>query len=181
MNALYLLLAAAEETPADPPADAADPGRLILEYVLYAAVIVIGLVLLALLHRKGRLPKHMELKKQLDGFAQELALFSQLYREGKTARLKEFKRAANVLYRADKLIYTITAVAEKERDGDIANIATTLEGVRADMLPCKAGKADRDDAGLDAAAEKTAQAQLLLDKILARDAEIKARRTKKAS
>lgn len=39
--------------------------RLFLEYLLYAAIIVIGIVLLLLLRKCGRLPKHDELYKKL--------------------------------------------------------------------------------------------------------------------
>ena len=39
--------------------------QLIIEYAVYAGIIVLGLLILALLKRKNKLPNHSELKEAL--------------------------------------------------------------------------------------------------------------------
>ena len=155
-----------------------DTTRLILEYVVYAAVIVVGVVVLALLRRAGRLPRHAELKKQISAFSEDLKAFSaEAY---SLTRYQFFRRVAKLLYRADKLAYTAAQVADKERDGDIAAAAGKIEGVRALLTPYRFGKRDSADlGGIAEAADRVGEAGAILEKILARDAELKARRTNK--
>lgn len=169
----FLLLA---ETTADGGADTA---RLIIEYVIYAAIIVAGLFILALLRRAGRLPKHAELKKQFSSLSDDLKAFART--AASLTRYQFFRRVTKLLYRAEKLEFTATQISDKERDGDIGTAAIRIQNARDLLAPYKFGKRDSADlGGISEAADKIDEAISIIDQILARDAELKARRAKKA-
>ena len=111
--------------------------QIIIEYVVYAAIIVVGILILLLIRRKMRLPRHADLRKMLTDFTALLAAFS------KTAvslpRLKYLKNISNLLYRLDKLIYTADRMAEKERDGELESISLLLGQARAEIAAYKFG------------------------------------------
>lgn len=117
MSIVSLLAETAENTPFD--------YRLIIEYAIYAAIIVVGIFILALLKRADRLPKHTELKKLLLTFSDDLKTFS------KTApsltRYQFFRRVSKLLYRADKLEFITAQMADKERDGDIETASLRIQ------------------------------------------------------
>lgn len=171
MNA-FLLLA---ETTAD---GGADTSRLIIEYVIYAAIIVAGLFILALLRRAGRLPKHAELKKQFSSLSDDLKAFART--AASLTRYQFFRRVTKLLYRAEKLEFSATQISDKERDGDIGTAAIRIQNARDLLAPYKFGKRDSADlGGISEAADKIDEAISIIDQILARDAELKARRAKK--
>ena len=64
-----------------------DPVRLIIEYVIYAAVIVVGILILLLLRRKTRLPRHGELRGKLAAFSEDLESFRKETESGSFTRL----------------------------------------------------------------------------------------------
>lgn len=170
MSIFSLLAETAENTPFD--------YRIIIEYAIYAAIIVVGIFILALLKRADRLPKHMELKKLLLTFSDDLKTFS------KTApsltRYQFFRRVSKLLYRADKLEFITAQMADKERDGDIENASLRIQAARDFISPYKFGKRENTDlGGIAEAADKIAEAIAIFDKIMVRDDELKARRTKK--
>ena len=172
MNPFLLLT----ETTADGGADTA---RLIIEYVIYTAIIVVGLFILALLRRAGRLPKHAELKKQFSSLSDDLKAFART--AASLTRYQFFRRVTKLLYRAEKLEFTATQISDKERDGDIGTAAIRIQNARDLLGAYKCGKRDRADVGgISEAADKVDEAISIMDQILARDAELKARRAKKA-
>lgn len=167
----FLLADAAEQT--------VSTANLISEYVVYAAIIVVGLVVLAMLRRAGRLPKHTELKKQLAAFIEDLGAFT----EGAAAltRYQFFRRISKFLYRADKLEFITAQMADKERDGDIGSASALIQNARDLISPYKYGKRESTDpSGITEAVEKVTQAAQIIDRIIARDDELKARRAKKS-
>lgn len=166
MNGLILLADAAAEN---------GTVRLVLEYLLYAAVIVVGILILLLLRRKTRLPRHSELRAQLGALAAELSAL----RKADPPRLKWLKALSRLLYNADKLIYVTDRMADKERDGEIANVSALLEQMRAELAVYRTGaRAADDDGGLAAAQKKIAEAEELMQRVLARDAQLRTERSR---
>ena len=105
--------------------ESVDWTRIIIEYVAYAAVIVVGILILLLLRRKTRLPRHRELRTQLH----DLSAAADAFRTQPPTGLKRFKALSALIYRLDKLIYVTDRMADKERDGQIAGISTLLTAV----------------------------------------------------
>ena len=171
MNALTLLADAAEMTPV----------RLITEYLIYAAVIVVGILILLLLRRKTRLPRHTELRRQLADYARALEDFCPTAENGSLTRMKFFKAVSKLVYRADKFIYVTDRMADKERDGEIGSVSVLLGQARTELSSYKFGTRGTEDAdGIRAALSKVQESVALFDRILARDAQLKGERSKKA-
>ena len=154
-----------------------DP-RLWIEYVAYAAVIVVGLIVLAMLRKAGRLPKNAEFKKQLVAFSEAIVALSK--DAPALSRYRFSRRATRLTARADKLAYTAAQMADKERDGDLETASGHLESARTQLAAYKFGKRDASDlGGMSEAAASAARALALVDGILGREAELKARTAKK--
>lgn len=163
MNLYLLATEAATES-------ATDPEKLLLQYIVYGAIIVVGIVCLILLKRASRLPKHKELKEQLTAFSTQLDAFS-AEQNGRT--YDAIKSGKKLLYTLDKLIYVTSAMAQKERDGDLNTLSSKLESAREDLSAYRIGKHE-DESRLTASRRKVAEAIALLDSILERDAALKA-------
>ena len=158
---------------------AADVTRLVIEYCAYAAVIVVGIAVLLLLRRAGKLPKHAELQKQIAALGEELAAFPA--DAPALSGYAFYRRAAKLTGKADKLQRVTAEMAEKERDGDISAAAGLLESARESVAMYRFGKRERTDTeGFSEAAEKAQAAAKILGAILTRDEGIKARREKKS-
>lgn len=168
---LYLILSAAADTP--------DRGKLILEYAVYTAIIIVGILILLLLRRAGKLPKHGDLRKQFAAFSEELTAFSK--DAASLSRYQFFRKVNRFLYRAERLALTASQLAIKERDGDIDRAAGCMSSVRDLLAPYKFSKqAGSNHAAIANAVDKANTAVNIMDKILARDAELKSRNRKKA-
>lgn len=89
MNFFALL---AETAQTEVPAET-DILRLVLEYLLYAAIIVVGILILLLLRRKTRLPRHKELRDQLQNLSESLEALSKTNLSG----LKSFKTISKLI------------------------------------------------------------------------------------
>ena len=123
MNVFLLLTEAAE-----PVAEAAGTsGELLLNYLIYAVIIVVGILILLLLRRASRLPSHAEVKQKIAAFSAALAAMDESAPEHLVERLN---RANKLLGDCDKLIYATSALAQKERDSDMDGVCTLLEGAR---------------------------------------------------
>ena len=151
--------------------ESVDWTRIIIEYVAYAAVIVVGILILLLLRRKTRLPRHRELRTQLH----DLSAAADAFRTQPPTGLKRFKALSALIYRLDKLIYVTDRMADKERDGQIAGISTLLTAARNELFSYRSGQRDlSDEEGLALAQQKIADAVELLERILLRDERLKA-------
>ncbi len=150
----------------------------ILEYIIYAVIIVVCVALLILIRKHNRLPRHPEFKKRIEGLLERIDALSG---EGGCEKKYDFiKQLTRALYVADKLNYTATVMAEKERDGDIGRVATALDAARNELVQYKYGRRDRTDGeGIAAAAEKVRAAVDIMDRVIERDSAIKARKAKK--
>ena len=90
-----------------------------------------------------------------------------------------FKGISKALYKADKLIYTVTLMSEKERDTKLGDVAVRLERVRNCLLPYRfKAKAEEDLSGVYTAIGEMEKGVAVLDKILERDKEMRSRRAK---
>ncbi len=148
--------------------------RLLFEYIFYAVIIVIGLIVLGVIKKKNRLPSHAEFKRQLVALLDKLKTFRKTEQEEEKSNYDFFKKIADLIYQADKLIYTSSMMANTERDVEIDSVSTMIETAKNDLLPYKFGKKDKDDSsGLCDAEKKLEEAVSVLDKILARDIKLK--------
>lgn len=152
---------------------------LVVQYIIYAAVIVVGIIVLLLLRRAGRLPSHRKLYEQLQAHLQNMEHVLSALQNGKDARFRFFKTISKLLYTTDKLVHATSALARKERDTDIDNISTQLEKVHYELAPYKYGKRQPGDlAGVEQALLELRKAVQVMDNVLARDEQLKARSVK---
>ena len=155
---------AAQDTPETPAV-----ADIVVEYVVYAVIIVVSIFLLILLNKHSRLPRHGELKKKLTALLGEINSIS-----AGEKRVDFFKSISRAMYKADNLSYTAAMMAEKERYADLGKISTYIDEARAELSPYKYGKKEpEDDEGIKAAAAKTEQAIAVLDGVIARDNKMK--------
>lgn len=159
------LLLAAEET--------ARSDRLLLQYLIYAAVIVAGVLLLVLLNRITRPPKHTELKSRLQTFAEAL---DRVPERGENA-YEKLKTVAKLIYQLDKLVYVSFTMSQKERDADLDSFSVMLEGARNELTAYKASKCEVPQR-LTNAQTKIGDAAALLDRIIERDRTIEKKNRK---
>ena len=93
--------------------------QLAIEYIVYAAIIVIGILLLFALRRCGRLPKHAELAKKLTDFESELRAFQSSDKH--LSGYRYFRNISKLIKRADKLLFYSAQMADRERDSDLGS------------------------------------------------------------
>lgn len=153
--------------------------ELLIEYVVYTAIIIFGLIVLWLIKQKTKLPSHAELKKRLHGLLQDLQQLLKTEKNTQESAYDFFKSTTKCIYGTDKLIYVVTLMAEKERDGNLDNIARSLENVRNSLTPYKFKiKGKEDLSGLVYAIEQTESVIAALDLILERDKDFRAKRVR---
>ena len=153
--------------------------ELILQYAVYLAIIIVGLLVLWLIKQKTKLPTHIELRKRLEILDKNLKDFVRSEKKSGQRPYDFFKRTARCIYTADKLIYIVTLMAEKERDGNLDTIAKMLENVRNSLSPYKFKlKSKEDISGLISACDQMSQALAALDLILQRDKDMRACRSR---
>lgn len=151
--------------------------RLFLEYLLYAAIIVIGIVLLLLLRKCGRLPKHDELYKKLSETEAAVRRFPESAKELSSFRYR--RTLSKLVSRADKLLYFTAQMADKERDNDLNRASMLIESARDALRPYRYEK--RGDLTADLAADIADKFLAAADAVkgtLARDAQLRAERAK---
>lgn len=158
----------AEAVPA--AAEGTDWAGLLLQYCIYAAIIVVGLVALWVIRHHNKLPSHPELKRRLEGLASEIETLIADCGKKSVGSYDFFKRISKLLYNTDRLVYFSTLLADKERDGDIGNISIALENARDTISPYKfRTKTQEEPNGLYEALEKVRSAAAIMDKIIRRD------------
>ena len=150
--------------------------ELLLQYGIYAAIIIVGLLVLGFIKRATKLPSHAELKKRLQVLTGDIRAF--IKAEGEEISGYDFFRmASKCANRANKLAYTVTLMAQKERDGNLDAISALLEEANACITPYKFKAKGREDlSGLEQALEKTEKAIASINLILERDKDLRARR-----
>ena len=175
-NLLAILLAAADggET-AETVAKTPETWQLITQYVVYAVIIVVSILILMLLRKHTRLPRHGELKKKMQTLLSDIRSI-----DVKSKRMDFIKSVSRTMYKADSLSYSAGMLAEKERYSDLGKISSLLEGAREDIAPYKYGKREQEEGeGIAAAEEKVRSAIDVCDVILNRDSAIKNSSSKK--
>lgn len=144
--------------------------ELALQYGIYAAIIVIGLVVLWILHRRSKLPSHVELQSRLHALASDIEALASACGSSEMGTYAFFKKISKLLYQTDSLVYVSTLLSDKERDGDIGNIAIALENARDAISPYKFRSKTQDEpGGLYEAYEKVNGATVTMKKIIDRD------------
>lgn len=166
-NLLSLLLAAgdvAEET--------TEVWELVTEYVVYAVIIVISIVLLIVIRKRTRLPRHTELKKKLSALLNETESLA----ASDEKRMDFIKRVTRVMYKADNLSYVASLLSEKERYADLGRISSLIGEARSALAPYKLGKKEVvEPDGFTLAIQKLTAAMSVLDGVIERDSELKRR------
>ena len=139
--------------------------KLLIEYIVYAVIIVVSIILLIFLRKHTRLPKHSELRKKLSALVDEINKL-----KAPENRMNFFKMVSRTVYKADNLAYTATMLAEKEKYADLNKIASLLDEARGELGEYKYSKKEPEQYdGIDAAADKVTRAIAVLDKIIERD------------
>lgn len=173
---LSLFSLCAEET----PAPALDIHSLVLQYVVYAAVIVVGILALLLLKRKMRLPTHEELSRRCKLLAVSLDKLIEGAKEEQASPYDFFRALNKQIYATGKLAYLATLAADKERDTGISEAAKKLEASKAKLSPYKfKATAKGETEGLLDARTELDGAVAALERILGRDRELKAKKEKR--
>ena len=150
---------------------------LLLQYIGYLGAILVGLVILALIKHGTKLPTHSELKKRLLVLRDELKGFAEVGKSTTSSGYEFFKRSSHCMYSANRLAYTVTLMAQKERDGNLDSISVLLEEASTCISPYKFKAKGIDDlSGLEQALEKTQRAIASIDQILERDKDFRAKR-----
>lgn len=176
----YLLTAAAEAGQ-DAPAEAADPLFYIIQYAVYFAIIVVGLIVLWLLHKKTKLPTHAALRAQMNAAAQSLEQYIKDTQEQAAGKYRLFRRANKLQAKCNKLYYYATMLAEKERDSSMGSMALILDEAR-DGVAAYRYSALEDEADircLYASLGKLREALAALDSIAERDRALLAKKAEK--
>ena len=167
MNVFLLL------TDIEPVAETAGTsGELLLNYLIYAVIIVVGILILLLLRRATRLPSHTEVKEKIAAFSAALAAADESAPEHLVELVERLNRANKLLGDCDKLIYATSAIAQKERDSDMDGVCTLLEGAREEL------SAFRNGGGTEAwrlheARTRTEGSLATMERILERDKALK--------
>lgn len=153
------------------PEDAAGIWNLVIQYGIYAVIIVVSIVALILLRKYTRLPRHSEFRKKLAALGDEIKAIDPAEK-----RMDFLKSVTRAIYNADNLAYVAAMLAEKERYADLSRISTLIEEARGELSPYKYGKKEaEEDDGIKAAEEKIQSAIDVLDKVIERDGSINAK------
>lgn len=168
MNNLFSLLLASDG--AAVPEETPDLwGEIVPQYVTFGIIIAVSIVLLIILRRSSRLPRHGELRKKLASLAQDIAAISP-----EAKRMDFIKSVTHAMYKADKIAYAAAMLAEKEKYADLGTISSLVGEARSALAPYKLGKMDADEPeGLNFAAEKVNEALAVIGNVIERDGELK--------
>lgn len=168
-----LICSSAAEQPA------ADATSLLLEYLIYAAIIVVGIVVLIFIKRGTKLPTHADLERRFSSHAEALEELIALA-EKKEGGYDFIRKANKLVYMSDKLAYLATLVSEKERDNEIGSAALQLEQCGKKIAQYKFGVEEGQSAeGLYDARALVAGALGTIRLIMKRDAELKDKKAKR--
>ena len=133
-----------------------------LQYIIYAAIIVLGVLALSLIKRKQRPISHAELCKRLTALYSGINDYKTKLSDKTLRHFDAYRSLQKLIYAADKLIYLSSVLAEKERDTAITNISITVEAVRAQLLSVKnTWKSENSDEKIDMS--KLLKAMRMLD------------------
>ncbi len=139
--------------------------ELLLIYIFYGVIILLGLIVLGILRKKTRPPTYETLQKRLEALSQELRALSKPPKNG----YDFFPRVVKVFHRLGKLIYDSVMLEQKERDSDMSYLTSLLEGAQQDLNPYRFEKTSVEIAGIEAAQEKIETAIRHLEKIRKRN------------
>lgn len=162
--------------------------ELLLSYIFYGTIILLGLIVLMVLRKKARPPSHETLRRQLAAFAKELDLLAPQPKSGQAdegssdkyidkyvQKYDFFQHLTKLLHRLSKLIYGSVLLEQKERDPDVAYLTLLLEGTLQDLNPYRFGKSAEETEGIESARQKVGEALHHLDRLLERNALLRKR------
>lgn len=175
MGLLFSLICSADV----PEQPARSVSSLLLEYMIYAAIIVVGIIVLILIKRKTKLPSHAELERRLSALSDSLEVLISLA-EAKDSSYDFIRSANKLVYTCDKLAYLATLVSEKERDNEIGSAALQLEQCGKEISRYRFGLEENEDSeGLYDARTNLSAALDTIRHIIKRDNELKDKRAKR--
>lgn len=154
-----------------------DWNSILLKYLIYLAIIVIGIVALILLKKFNRLPKHAEVQHRLNEVLSSLKEYAETASQ-ETTTYGSFTSMGKLHYALEKLSYTTSMLSQKERDSDMSTVSDLLERASDLLSPYKLSKfiAEKDDETIATALEQVQKAADLLDRIIIRDQALKQKR-----
>ena len=165
MNVFLLLTDAAETV----TKTAETSGELLFNYLIYAVIIAVGIVVLLLLKKATRLPSHTDVKEKVSAFS---AALTATETDAPDRLVERLNRANKLVGDCDKLIYTTSAIAQKERDSDMDSVCTLLEGARGELVSFR-NNGGSEGWRIAEARTRTESCLALLENILERDKALK--------
>ena len=161
MNVFLLLTDAAKTV----TKTAETSGELLFNYLIYAVIIAVGIVVLLTLKKATRLPSHTDVKEKVSAFS---AALTATETDAPDRLVERLNRANKLVGDCDKLIYTTSAIAQKERDSG----RTPLEGARGELVSFR-NNGGSEGWRIAEARTRTESCLALLDNILERDKALK--------
>ena len=90
--------------------------ELIITYIFYGAIIVIGLIVLGIIRKKSKTPANSEIKQKLSNIVEKFDALIKQIDTGNTDYYKMFRQVTNIVYRIDTAVIYVSEAAERERD-----------------------------------------------------------------
>lgn len=175
MNGLIYLICTAEQ--------GTDTISLLIQYAVYIAIIIVGIIILGLIRRKQKPVSHAELRKRLGDLSDRIGKAIECISEENHGQYDFLRMMQKLIFAADKLIYQTAMLADKERDSAISNIAMTEERAKSLLMEFRSEwkmvEAGSDTEKLSEANELIGQSIAAIDRILERDRLLNSRRIKK--
>ena len=104
--------------------------ELIITYIFYGAIIVIGLIVLGIIRKKSKTPANSEIKQKLSNIVEKFDALIKQIDTGNTDYYKMFRQVTNIVYRIDTAVIYVSEAAERERDTTYDKIRINLENAR---------------------------------------------------
>lgn len=111
--------------------------ELIISYVVYGSIIVIGLIILGIMRQKSKAPSNAEMKQKLSNIKEKLDALTVQIQQEKSEYYKMFRRVTNIVYLIDHAVMHAAEASERERDTTFDQIRIHLENARAIVSPYK--------------------------------------------
>lgn len=111
--------------------------ELIISYVFYGSIIVIGLVILGIIRTVTKAPSNSDIRQKLMVIKGKIESVSEQIDEKSNEYYKMFRQVTNIVYLIDHAVIYVTEAGERERDTTFDQIRIKLEAARDIVSPYK--------------------------------------------
>lgn len=124
---IFNLLSSAAETAETASESALSTVDILTRYAFYGAIIIIGLIIIAIMNRKSRPLTPAKIEKECDDVKKEL---ERLSADVKNEKYSEIAGRRIKMYSSlNKMIYACTKIIDDERDVTLEDVRTSLQKV----------------------------------------------------